>query len=210
MLVQIEGTDNAGKTTMARKVVETLKEKKIDAALMQFPRRDTKIGNLIDEMLKFSKFKWNDAVVFQLLQTANRMEFYEYLKEWHDNKYGVLVLDRYSLSSIVYGKLDGFPYDLLIDLQLLLPIPQVTIIVTADRKSLERRLKEKEEHEIYENMARMLNIQETYLKVIEDLKAVVAKKLNLQIKYFVVDNSDNQFEKAHDNIIQIFLDNLNT
>lgn len=203
MLLQLEGTDRVGKTTIAKKLLEILKKRNVEVELFKFPYRKTKIGKIIDEMLQFPKFEWNEGVVFQLLQTANRMEFFPLLKEWQDKNNGVMILDRYSLSSIVYGKIDNFPYDLLIDLQLILPLPEVTVILTADVPSLERRLKEKEIPEVYETIEKIQKIQEAYFNAIKDIQKAALERLNKKIEYFIIDNSDNKLEYAISKILEI-------
>jgi len=194
VLVQVEGTDGVGKTTVVNLLREELDKENVKVKVLVFPSRETKIGSIIDEMLKKRKFEWNEAVIFQLLQTANRLEFYKEIERWREKKDGVLILDRYVLSGLVYGKLDGVPYNSLMTLQLLLPPPQLNIVLTANRESLERRLKEKTQLEIYERIEKILKIQKEYIEVSKDYEKNVEQKFSLSIQTVFLDNSDGKLE----------------
>jgi len=196
VLVQIEGTDRVGKTTVVKLLCKELKKENIRVKVLVFPNRETEIGNIIDKMLKKKKFQWSEAVVFQLLQTANRLEFYQEIKEWRERRDAVLILDRYVLSGLVYGKLDNVPYDSLMSLQLLLPPPQLNIVLTANRESLERRLKEKIQPEIYESIEKILEIQREYIKVSKDYEKNVKRKFSLDLQTIFLDNSDGKLENV--------------
>jgi len=208
VLVQIEGTDRVGKTTVVNLLREELEKENIKVKVLVFPNRETEIGNIIDKMLKKKKFQWSEAVIFQLLQTANRLEFYQEIKEWREKQDAVLILDRYVLSGLVYGKLDNVPYDSLMSLQLLLPPPQLNIVLTANKESLERRLKKKTQPEIYENIEKILEIQKEYIKVSKDYERNVKRRLSLNLQTIFLDNSDGELEnviKEATNIILSFL-----
>lgn len=194
VLVQVEGTDGVGKTTVVNLLREELDKENVKVKVLVFPSRETKIGSIIDEMLKKRKFEWNEAVIFQLLQTANRLEFYKEIERWREKKDSVLILDRYVLSGLVYGKLDGVPYNSLMTLQLLLPPPQLNIVLTANRESLERRLKEKTQLEIYERIEKILKIQKEYIEVSKDYEKNVEQKFSLSIQTVFLDNSDGKLE----------------
>jgi len=194
VLVQVEGTDGVGKTTVVNLLREELDKENVKVRVLVFPSRETRIGSIIDEMLKKRKFEWNEAVIFQLLQTANRLEFYKEIERWREKKDGVLILDRYVLSGLVYGKLDGVPYNSLMTLQLLLPPPQLNIVLTANRESLERRLKEKTRLEIYERIEKILKIQKEYIEVSKDYEKNVEQKFSLSIQTVFLDNSDGKLE----------------
>jgi len=196
VLVQIEGTDMVGKTTVVKLLCKELEKENIKVKVLVFPSRKTKIGSIIDEMLKKSKFDWNEAVIFQLLQTANRLEFYKEIEKWRKKQDRVLVLDRYVLSGLVYGKLDGVPYDSLMSLQLLLPPPQLNIVLTAREESLERRLKEKTQLEIYERIEKILEIQKEYIKVSKDYEKNVKQKHSQEVETVFLDNSDGEIENV--------------
>ena len=194
VLVQVEGTDGVGKTTVVNLLREELDKENVKVKVLVFPSRETRIGSIIDEMLKKRKFEWNEAVIFQLLQTANRLEFYKEIERWREKKDSVLILDRYVLSGLVYGKLDGVPYNSLMTLQLLLPPPQLNIVLTANRESLERRLKEKTQLEIYERIEKILKIQKEYMEVSKDYEKNVEQKFSLSIQTVFLDNSDGKLE----------------
>ncbi len=196
LLVQIEGTDRVGKTTVAAELEKMLKSKFSRVKVQPFPYRKTEIGTIIDKMLHMKKFKWHEAVIFQLLQTANRLEFYEEIKEWESDNNAVLIFDRYVLSGLVYGKLDGVPLDFLLELQLLLPPPQLTVILTADEPSLSRRLKEKKDIEVYETIQHTLDVQREYIPITRRYLELAEKKYKKSYTLLEIDNSDGKLSET--------------
>lgn len=200
LLVQIEGTDRVGKTTVASELERLLKTKFSKVKVQPFPYRKTEIGTIIDKMLHMKTFKWHEAVIFQLLQTANRLEFYEEIKKWEADNNAVLIFDRYVLSGLVYGKLDGVPFDFLLELQLLLPPPQLTVILTADEPSLSRRLKEKKDIEVYETIQHTLDVQKEYIPVTRKYLELAEKKYEKSFTLLEIDNSDGKLSEAVETI----------
>lgn len=101
-LIVIEGVDRSGKSTQCRKLVESLKSRNVEAALVTFPDRTTTIGGIIDKYLKQEAHVCDEAI--HLLFTANRWEKKSEMEKLL--KKGVtLVVDRYSYSGIVYSSI---------------------------------------------------------------------------------------------------------
>ncbi|MCD6514249.1 MAG: dTMP kinase [Candidatus Asgardarchaeia archaeon] len=200
MLVQIEGTDRVGKTTVSNELARLLERKGLKVKVIPFPNRKTDIGGIINKMLQLPKFDWNDAVVFQLLQTANRLEFYNEILEWEPKSDAILIFDRYVLSGLVYGKLDNVPYKFLLQLQLLLPPPQLTVILQADEESLKRRLAEKKNKEIYESLQHALRVQNAYVPIAREYLEMAEEKYKKNLSLLVVDNSDDKLNEAVETI----------
>ncbi|CAD0199308.1 unnamed protein product [Chrysodeixis includens] len=71
-LIIIEGVDRTGKSTQARKLVENLKKKQIQAKYTNFPARETEVGKVINSYIQL-KNDLSDEVV-HLLFSANRWE----------------------------------------------------------------------------------------------------------------------------------------
>ena len=69
-LIVLEGCDKAGKTTQAKRLVETLKYQNVPAFYMCFPDRTTTIGKLIDSYLQQTNNIEDHAI--HLLFSANR------------------------------------------------------------------------------------------------------------------------------------------
>ena len=99
MLIEIEGCDGVGKTTVAKMLAE-----KIGAKYLKFPDRSTPTGMLLDVMLREPHSF--ESTLFQALNVVNRLE---HLKDLCSAKLeGVdVVCDRYEQSAYVYGVMDG-------------------------------------------------------------------------------------------------------
>jgi dTMP kinase len=102
-LIVLEGGDGVGKSSTARRLASRL-----DALLLCSPDRASPTGVLLDRYLKgdaVMHIYW-DATVAQTVFTANRLEkrsvIYEALMMGRD-----VVMDRYTLSAVVYGAVNG-------------------------------------------------------------------------------------------------------
>ena len=102
-----------------------------------FPDRTTPVGKLIDGYLKG---EWHaiqtkgatpedlplNALAFQALQLANRVEHLDRLRQ---SPHKTLILDRYWASGYAYGKLDGLDPEWLIQVHQNLPQPSLNILL---------------------------------------------------------------------------------
>jgi len=108
LLVVFEGLDRSGKSTQARKLIETLTSQGQQAKFMRFPERTTPIGAMIGEYLTKKK-EMNDHAA-HLLFSANRWEFVDEMKK--DLMNGTtLVIDRYAFSGVAYTSAKGYSID---------------------------------------------------------------------------------------------------
>lgn len=147
MLICIEGIDASGKHTQAKRLAEH-----IGATLISFPSYETPMGKAI---LGHLKRYWSaaaaatvepagagyfpdaeavralNALVFQALQVANRMERSGEIKATLASGKSV-VLDRYWPSGWVYGTADGLDRDYLLRLHECLPKPDLAILLDVD------------------------------------------------------------------------------
>lgn len=158
MIVALEGIDRSGKSTAALKLTEYLKAK-----LFKFPDKTSPTGELIYAHLQK---KWSaepaifqasneneqlkrnhlDALVFQSLQLANRMEAASEIMEAAAQ--GNVVFDRYWASGYAYGRADGLDSDYLVKLHAWLPQPDLWILVDCDSvASFARGPKERDRYE---------------------------------------------------------------
>jgi thymidylate kinase len=152
MIICIEGIDASGKATQSRRLAQHL-----SAQAISFPDYDTPTGHLIRGHLKCywsalpdrpslaeSDFRLVDtallnALVFQALQLANRME--------HASAIACavatgrhLVLDRYWPSGWAYGSADGLDDAWLLQIHEHLPQPDLFVLLDVPpEKSSERR-----------------------------------------------------------------------
>jgi dTMP kinase len=151
VIIAIEGPDGSGKSTVARRVVETL-----GLALQVFPDRSTPVGRLIDLHLKGERW-WvglkeapqgavsaaeihEDALVFQALMTINRLEVGGLLSIAEKHRLD-LVCDRYWQSGYVYGAADGLDPEWLINIHALLPQTVLNILIDVPVEISQARLR---------------------------------------------------------------------
>ena len=107
MFIAIEGVDGSGKTLQSKLLMERLQ-----GTRFKFPDADTRLGRLIYGHLRKewaadhvkvneSSEPYLDAMVFQCLQTANRLE--KQIPIIHAKQRGHVIADRYFASGLVYG-----------------------------------------------------------------------------------------------------------
>ncbi|CAF0721883.1 unnamed protein product [Didymodactylos carnosus] len=103
--IVFEGLDRLGKTTQSRLLLDYLKnDKRLLCERLSFPKRDTKIGELIDLYLK-NKIDYDDHSI-HLLFSANRWECNRQIEEKLLNG-TTLIVDRYVYSGIAFSHAKG-------------------------------------------------------------------------------------------------------
>lgn len=97
----LEGLDRSGKSTHAKHLVKVLQEEhNIPAQYYQFPNRNTKTGQKINEYLT-NKTDLDDKAIHQLF-TDNRIEVQDELKKALDSGISI-VADRYAYSGAAFS-----------------------------------------------------------------------------------------------------------
>lgn len=162
MIILIEGADAAGKTTHSERLVKAHSLK-----WYQFPRYESPTGKLIKSWLKREwrtdntilpggaggaftgddmPTLWDpvrDAMVFQALQTTNKIEATNELLDDERDDTQVLIT-RYWPSAYVYGSADGLDKEWLLSLRAGLIVPHVYILLDIDTEQVfERRAADK-------------------------------------------------------------------
>jgi len=151
--VALEGIDGCGKGVQSERLAE-----EIGAVRFKFPDYSTPIGTAIEQHLDR---KWmamaqdlqpyvldkTDALVFQALQAANRLErAQEIANTLADGK--SVVADRYTASGFAYGAADGLDLDYLKGMHSFLPQPTHWILIDIDPEiSVERRPERRDRYE---------------------------------------------------------------
>jgi dTMP kinase len=106
MIIEIEGCDGVGKTTVARLLAE-----KIGAEYFKFPDRSTPTGKIIDRVLRTGSdgaaYVGFDPYNMQALNIVNRLEKAAELDQCYASRFNHCVCDRYVQSGVVYGSQDG-------------------------------------------------------------------------------------------------------
>lgn len=100
-LIVFEGLDRSGKSTQSKLLVEYLKNEKIEVKKLNFPNRETPIGQIIAKYLKMEKHDMPNETI-HLLFSANRWESINEIKNLLSK--GVwIVCDRYAYSGVAYS-----------------------------------------------------------------------------------------------------------
>ena len=188
MLISIEGPDFVGKNTIISGVINYYKTFNTDLQVqsINFPNNTTNIGKLCRDMLtNTNNWTKSQAVIFQLLNTAHRYEYYDLLLKAKHSKNYLLFVIRYNLSGPVYASIDGLNdtntwhlYEWLNDV-----LPDITFIIfrhysfdelTKTRTPDHYEFKEKQEQirKIYEiapvlwsnQLGKIINITNDYLQ----------------------------------------------
>ena len=161
MLIAIEGTDAAGKNTMAKLLVERLVRLGRKAVMYSVPRYETEIGKAIkrhlmnDIMVAYehsidsSDHKIDgmivhrrapeDAMVFQTLMTVDKYDAAPEI-EAHLYEGTFVVCDRWIPSAVAFGMADGLPEAWLWRIQRHLPQADLNIFLrVSEEEALRRR-----------------------------------------------------------------------
>jgi dTMP kinase len=107
-IVALEGPDRLGKSTQASLLEASLEGRGISSIVEKAPFKDEATHGRIYDMLRTGE-ALRYPVVFQTLMGANRHLFQNrYLPNlaWHND---VVVLDRWNVSTLVYGAESGVP-----------------------------------------------------------------------------------------------------
>lgn len=135
LIVAIEGPDRVGKKTQTKLLVDRLETRDYKVATFEIPKTSLVTYNLIYWMLNNGLAK-KFPNIFQTIQFLNKFMFQFKLLflRW---TYDVIVLDRWSLSSIIYGDETGANKSYVRFLYWFLREPDVTIVLNGPSPSKE-------------------------------------------------------------------------
>lgn len=157
ILIAIEGVDRVGKSTLSKKLVESLQSSGRPAEYLRFPDRSTPIGKLISSYLN-SETQLDDHAI-HLLFSANRWELNQKIISLL-NSGTSLVVDRYAYSGVAYSFAKGtLPLDWCKSPDAGLISADIVFYLTAN-DSLESRSGFGEE--IYESTSFQAKVKEAY------------------------------------------------
>lgn len=150
-LIVIEGPDKSGKATQSKLLAKTLNDDGFSAVRVEVPIKKSLTGSLIYSMLKSGTVA-RHPLAFQFLQFVNKFTFqlFSLRKLMRSNDY--VILDRWSLSSLVYGVVSGCPEWYVFALYYPLVKPDMTFVMhgrTFDRNA--KTLEEKGTDDAYES-----------------------------------------------------------
>ncbi len=159
MFFAFEGIDGSGKSTQAKLLYESLKQK--NKVLLTEEPTNGIIGKSIKELLKRSDLS---PMAMQMLFAADREEHVSKLIIPKLNDGYHIITDRYFLSTIAYGMASGVDEKRLEGLAYGLPNPALTFVLDIDVDIAYGRLeKTRDALSIYEHREFLEKVREAYL-----------------------------------------------
>lgn len=130
-IVCIEGADRHGKTTQSKHLLSALIDEGLCPELIKVPYDDGFTHRLIYSMLADGRAKrYKNA--FQFMNFVNKLMFQLFVLPFKLFKNDVIILDRWKLSSIVYGTCDGADPSFCRLIQRFLLAPDATFVLTGE------------------------------------------------------------------------------
>lgn len=153
-LVVIEGIDASGKTTLAKRLAESLSPR-FKVLLTQEPFTDD-----IKQLLE--KYQWKDQVLLALLFSADRRI---HVKWMESQNVDLIISDRYFFSMLAYQGV-GVDRAWLESLSSIFPLPNLTILLDVPVNVALERLRNKRDSLDFEEKRKSLHqVRENYLSL---------------------------------------------
>lgn len=167
-IISFEGIDACGKETQAELIALWLAEQGNTVLHEAFPRYDKPIGAVIRKWLD-KEIQLSDEAVHMLYE-ADRQDFtdlMEYFQSLETDKDHILVLDRFTLSNLAFGRAKGLDVEWLAKLQEKVPKPDITFLLDiSPETSIKRRSKGRDRHE--EDTELLRKTRNAYLQELHD------------------------------------------
>lgn len=130
-IVVVEGPDRVGKQTQTRLLKDHVEKLGLRAEIIEVPIKSAVTYKVIYWMLHNGLAK-KLPKTFQWFQYLNRKIFQIFTLPHLEQQNDVLILDRWSLSTIIYGGAEGVPESFAIGLSKKLRDPDHTVILSGD------------------------------------------------------------------------------
>jgi thymidylate kinase len=193
-LIVFYGTNNLGKSTQARLLIENLKKLKIKAEYLKYPIYDLKpSGKIINEYLRESNPHKLSAREAQIITSLNRTQYQEELKKKLEQGVNVIAED-YTGTGIAWGMGAGVDQSFLEEINSHLIKEDLAILF--DGKRFKESIENNHRHEEDDNFAKKvreihLNLAEKYNweiikanssieEIAEDIFEKIKKVLNIK------------------------------
>ncbi len=165
-LIAFEGLDQSGKQTQAALLRTTLEAHGLTVVSYDFPDYQTPIGREIGAALRGEREFPPDAL--QLLYVANRCEHRPAIAAalaagtW-------VVCDRFLASSVAYGEAQGLDPVWLLEIQRVLPVPDLTVLLDLQPDvAAVRKVAQRDRFE--QDMALLARVRASYLRQAAEAK----------------------------------------
>jgi len=169
VFICIEGIDASGKTTHARRLVENLRGKGLDAVYTTEPTSG-EIGRLIQTHILQSQ-KRVPSVIEALLFAVDRIEHVENMIKPALREGKIVVSDRYVYSSLAYQGAAGLDLKWIEEINKFAIQPDLAIYIDIPAEVVFERLRR--EKSVMENFQTQCKVREVYLKLVEDGKLIL-------------------------------------
>jgi len=163
IIIAIEGLDKSGKHTQCELLYQRLKKDGYNVAKSEFHRYDTPTGRLIRDWLS-GKYK-TDQYTIELIMAADKQAQQQWFAELENNGVEVLILDRYTLSEMVYAICNNIEPKWIVELQKYIRKPDLNIIIDIPAKiSIIRKGKFGDNDKYEENLEMLRKVRIEYLE----------------------------------------------
>lgn len=160
--IVLEGIDGAGKTSVAKKLVDFLNEKGYEAVYTYEPY-DTKYV----EALKKHYSEYRDAFLDALTYAADRIVHVKSFVIPYLQKGYIIVCDRYYYSSAAYQAAQGAPLEWVLEINKFVPEPDLAIYLDVDPETgISRRMGKETRFPEYEKLDFLVKVRENYLLMV--------------------------------------------
>ncbi len=167
LFITIEGIDGSGKTTLATNLVALLSRKGYPVIQTQEPTKG-RIGELLRTYLQEAKIPPGvDALLF----AADRVEHWKELILPSLEQGRIVVSDRHKLSSLAYQSAQGLEMDWILEINTLVPDPDLIIYLDIPIDTALERINKKSQLEKFEVRNELEKIQKHYQRALSKTKS---------------------------------------
>ena len=166
-IIAFEGIDASGKETQACLLATWLQEQGYYVYHSAFPRYETAIGSIIKRHLQ-SDINLNDEA-FHMLLEVDRQDFMSTVAKMEQDGVDFMILDRFTLSNLAFGKAKGLDPAWLAQLQEKVIQPDLTFFIDISVKtSFERRSGGRDKYENDDSL--LQGARSSYQALVSQLK----------------------------------------
>lgn len=191
-IVAIEGLDKSGKATQTRMLADALTAEGLNVVHSEFHRYDTPTGELIAKWLR-KEYEASQETI-ELLMAADKQAQQDNFRKLEEAGVEVLILDRYTLSQLVYATANEVSLSWSYELQRQMRQPDLNIVIDIPAKvSMARKGKHnggvndryESDLELLKKVRMLYKIMDSNTTIIDGMKSI--DELYEQITTIVMD-----------------------
>jgi len=161
-LIVIEGTDNSGKSTLAKQLIEDLGDAYYFEELEPYGEIRDILNNPCfykDKLGLVDDFQFGVFLTKKFME--NRIQYQEKLESLL-NKYNYVIIDRYVISTLLYGTFEDKKE--WYDHKNKVLSPDLTIILSPNNETIKKRVIESGEDDYYQNADKAVDYNNKFLE----------------------------------------------